>query len=454
MRTSGLLALNPGDGKARELRLGKREITVGSDQGNDLTVLGGGVSRRHAVIRYRAGRYELLELNSTNGTFVNNKRIVASTLLKDGDEIRFGAARFTFLDRKEPRPSPTQNTHRRRRLGLRAWIALLVILFLLGFAVAEYSINRHYIKWPPVGTSPNDSADRSISVARSGANQWTVAPAVPGVATRVAQPDWLARVNYYRALAKLSPVVENLTLSRGDLKHARYLVENYSDVIHSGGELGAAMHSEEETNPWYSPEGFAAAHSSDVYEGCGNLSSAGQVDGWVTGPFHRLAILNPNLDAAGYGRFENGGCWGAVLDLPQAPRPSPNDAQAVMFPPDQATISLRDFDGREWPDPLASCPDYSPPVGLPITLQMGRRMTPRIGDHSISTEGRTVEHCAFDFASYRNANMAEQNRVSAILQEFGAIILIPREPLIVGNTYQVSIAANGKSYNWSFIVGN
>jgi uncharacterized protein YkwD len=473
MPTARLLALNPGPGRAPELSLGRGEITVGSEVGNDLTIGGGGVSRRHAVIRYRKGRYELRELNSTNGTFVNNRRITSLALLQDGDEIRFGGARFAFLNRKHASAvARIEPRFVRRRIGVRAGAELLAIFFVVGFALAEYLINREHLNRQVreligpasstlakmVLTPAPPSTAAATPVVQSKAARQSNAPQVSSGATAssaATEPDWLARVNYYRAMAKLPPVNEDRALSAGDWSHARYLVENYANIIRNGGQLGARMHSEEQTNSWYSREGIAAARNSDVYEGCGRSTPVSQVDGWMTGPFHRLSILNPNLGAVGYGRFEKDRCWSAALDLHLRRPPSSETRElAVVFPPNGATIPMRGFDGREWPPPLTSCPGYVAPVGLPITLQgVGQRFV-ALEAHSVTTNGKPIEHCAFDSASYRNPDGPEQSLASLILEEFGAVVLIPREPLKIGMTYQVSITTGGKSFNWSFTIGD
>ena len=54
------------------------------------------VSRRHATITRKAGGFELADLGSTNGTFVNGRRLRNPIALKTGDEIKFGSARFAF----------------------------------------------------------------------------------------------------------------------------------------------------------------------------------------------------------------------------------------------------------------------------------------------------------------------------------------------------------------------
>jgi transcription initiation factor TFIIIB Brf1 subunit/transcription initiation factor TFIIB len=54
------------------------------------------VSRRHAVLEQRDGRWLIEDGGSLNGTFVNRKR-VESAELENGDEIQIGKYRLTFL---------------------------------------------------------------------------------------------------------------------------------------------------------------------------------------------------------------------------------------------------------------------------------------------------------------------------------------------------------------------
>ena len=56
------------------------------------------VSRRHAVLLQRDGRFTIEDQGSLNGTFVNRKR-VESAELGDGDELQIGKYRLTFLTR-------------------------------------------------------------------------------------------------------------------------------------------------------------------------------------------------------------------------------------------------------------------------------------------------------------------------------------------------------------------
>lgn len=93
---------------AREYRLGERPLSmtsvlsVGREPGIGLLIDQGGVSRRHAEIRYSAGQYVLRDLGSSNGTFINDVRLQANSsyVLKQKDVIRFGnAVKFTYVQR-------------------------------------------------------------------------------------------------------------------------------------------------------------------------------------------------------------------------------------------------------------------------------------------------------------------------------------------------------------------
>lgn len=61
------------------------------------------VSREHALIRRMQGQFFIEDLNSRNGTQVNNQDVTARTLLKDADRIRICDNVFTFVE-ETPRP--------------------------------------------------------------------------------------------------------------------------------------------------------------------------------------------------------------------------------------------------------------------------------------------------------------------------------------------------------------
>ena len=72
-----------------------RVIGIGREKGNDITVEDHEVSRRHAEIRKHNDTYYLADLDSSNGTFLNNYRI-AEAEIKSGDRIRIGRTLFLY----------------------------------------------------------------------------------------------------------------------------------------------------------------------------------------------------------------------------------------------------------------------------------------------------------------------------------------------------------------------
>jgi hypothetical protein len=81
-------------GKSFALRPGKQ--TIGRNPNSaDILVDESTVSGEHARVRYEGGRFYLFDLASTNHTFVNNRQI-QKQMLRDGDVVRFGDAKFVF----------------------------------------------------------------------------------------------------------------------------------------------------------------------------------------------------------------------------------------------------------------------------------------------------------------------------------------------------------------------
>jgi uncharacterized protein (TIGR02996 family) len=71
------------------------EITIGRVQGNDIVLPRGNVSKRHARIVIKDGKYIIVDLKSTNGTYVNGRKITSPLVFKPEDKIYIGD--FTLL---------------------------------------------------------------------------------------------------------------------------------------------------------------------------------------------------------------------------------------------------------------------------------------------------------------------------------------------------------------------
>src|SRR6476661_3913122 len=68
----------------------RTEINVGRVQGNELMLPKGNVSKRHARLLFRDGRFIVTDLKSTNGTYVNGRKIAQATIVREGDKIYIG----------------------------------------------------------------------------------------------------------------------------------------------------------------------------------------------------------------------------------------------------------------------------------------------------------------------------------------------------------------------------
>ena len=78
--------------------LNKSSISIGRGHECDIRIRSSSVSRYHAVLRISHDAVILEDMDSTNGCFVNGKRI-ARQLLKDGDMLKVGAVPLRFGSR-------------------------------------------------------------------------------------------------------------------------------------------------------------------------------------------------------------------------------------------------------------------------------------------------------------------------------------------------------------------
>jgi signal transduction histidine kinase len=77
---------------------------IGRDASNAIQVHDNEVSRRHAEIRYDGSACMVADLGSSNGTFVNGKRIAEPFALASGDRVQVGGTLMLFTDPAENPP--------------------------------------------------------------------------------------------------------------------------------------------------------------------------------------------------------------------------------------------------------------------------------------------------------------------------------------------------------------
>jgi hypothetical protein len=80
----------------RVYELSDEQVTIGRREDCAVCLTGNTVSRRHAQIRYLSGQYFISDLNSTNGTLLNNEATVGEEQLRDRDEISIGVYKLIF----------------------------------------------------------------------------------------------------------------------------------------------------------------------------------------------------------------------------------------------------------------------------------------------------------------------------------------------------------------------
>lgn len=68
---------------------------IGRSEEGEIVLMDPSVSRTHAVVEIGARGARVRDLGSTNGTFLNGRRIESGTL-RDGDELRFGNTKMRF----------------------------------------------------------------------------------------------------------------------------------------------------------------------------------------------------------------------------------------------------------------------------------------------------------------------------------------------------------------------
>jgi len=84
----------------------KKRMTIGRTRENDIVLENRGVSRRHAQIEFNDSAAVIIDNESLNGTFVNNRRITEE-VLRDSDQITIGKYCLTYNSQVQREDSAT-----------------------------------------------------------------------------------------------------------------------------------------------------------------------------------------------------------------------------------------------------------------------------------------------------------------------------------------------------------
>lgn len=148
-KTLAVFAVQAGPRRDEELPVLAPVASIGQGRQNDIVVEDDSVSKTHARLEFEDGGWRLIDLGSTNGTFVEGVRLAPEvpTPIEYGASIRFGAVRMHFrpvadADPESARaeylpaePAPPIFTKRARGFRMPLWVVVLLILL---FAAALY----------------------------------------------------------------------------------------------------------------------------------------------------------------------------------------------------------------------------------------------------------------------------------------------------------------------------
>ena len=91
----GWVVVLNGELRGRDFRLVDGKNTLGTAADCDVVLTDPYLSSHHAVIRHENGEFTLVDLDSTNGTYVNERRVSREDLI-DNDKVRLGRSELKF----------------------------------------------------------------------------------------------------------------------------------------------------------------------------------------------------------------------------------------------------------------------------------------------------------------------------------------------------------------------
>jgi len=91
----GWIVAQNGNHRGHDFRLYDGKNVIGTAADCDIVITDPYLSAKHCTMRHEDGNFVLIDLDSTNGVYVNQKRVSKMDLI-DNDTIRFGRTEFKF----------------------------------------------------------------------------------------------------------------------------------------------------------------------------------------------------------------------------------------------------------------------------------------------------------------------------------------------------------------------
>jgi pSer/pThr/pTyr-binding forkhead associated (FHA) protein len=102
--------------EVRKFVLNPAVTTIGRAQDNDIVINNLALSRRHAEVASKNGKFAVSDLGSQNGVFVNSERIKSARVLNNADTITLGTYHFVFSDQADGDPHIRVEKPRRQEI--------------------------------------------------------------------------------------------------------------------------------------------------------------------------------------------------------------------------------------------------------------------------------------------------------------------------------------------------
>jgi len=308
-----------------------------------------------------------------------------------------------------------------------------------------------------------------------GGREWTFP-----VYLRIRRPQDeppLQVMNRWRAWAGLGLFSrEDPERAFGCWQYGRYIVLN-RDSIHED-----PPHSANPSRPFYTPEGALCAATSSLvflYENPNNLRTPEEImKGYFAAPFHRVGFFldYPEPLVLWFAQFRLKDGNTVISEIPlgkDAPLARP---KTVLFPVPDKEVPLDGLWG-EWPSPLQACnasggegikPPYRnqegvwrSPVGLPLSVVTSAPFQEVETEATYArltrlSDGAELPVCAFGSRQFWNEDTAARNVGVWALKNYGAIFVVPKDPLQAGEAYEAEVrgvfGGENKTFTWRFRV--
>jgi hypothetical protein len=242
--------------------------------------------------------------------------------------------------------------------------------------------------------------------------------------------NWLDVLNYFRGMAKLPEVKENINLRPHCEEAAEYLAENFPKPSNPHKLDGLV-----------SDEAADAAAFSVICRGPKGYvgTDVDCVINWITEIYHSTPLTYPELHTVGFGSDTKGKNKAGVLNTAGIGSSLPEEMYPFYFPGNNSYTPLRTFgDDESYPkSPFQDCPGYnSVQSGSPIFLWLSFGFA----DHEVGAYSLTEKDYEGHVVNLEACKIVDER----------AIALIPKKHLNIRREYKATIYVKGVPYTWSF----